>query len=50
MWGFFLHIADAATVHKVLKNLDVVKASGRDQISVKCFKDVLKCFNSYSSC
>ena len=39
MWGFFLHIADAATVHKVLKNLDVIKASGRDQISVKCFKD-----------
>ena len=34
---FFLHNEDITTVGKVLKNLNVVKPSGIDQISAKFF-------------
>ena len=35
-----LHNGDVTTVDEILKNLDVAKASGIDQISAKFLKDV----------
>ena len=36
---FVLHNIEITTVDKILKNLDVSKASGADQISAKFLKD-----------
>ena len=33
MWGFVLHKVEVTAVDKILKNLNVAKASGIDQIS-----------------
>ena len=37
--NFVVHNIDVTTVDKILKNLDVAKASGIDQISAKFLKD-----------
>ena len=37
---FVLHNVDGTTLDKMLRNLDVAKPSGIDQISITFFKDV----------
>ena len=37
---FVLHNVDGTTLDKMIRNLDVAKPSGIDQISITCFKDV----------
>ena len=37
---FVLHNVDGTTLDKMLRNLDVAKPSGIDQISITLFKDV----------
>ena len=37
--GFLLHNVDAATVNKILKNLDITKVSQIHQFSAKFLKD-----------
>ena len=39
MWELFLHNIDITSVEKILKNFDVVKTSGIDQISARFLKD-----------
>ena len=36
---FVLHSVDVTTVNKILKNLDLLKSSGTDQIFAKFLKD-----------
>ena len=38
MWGFCFHNVNVASVEKILKNLDVAKASKIEQISARFFK------------
>ena len=45
--NFVLCNVDATTADKILKNLEVVDASGRDQISAKFLKDVTQLVGIY---
>ena len=41
MWGLYSANVDVTTCDKILKNLDVAKASGIDQVSAKLLKNVV---------